>query len=82
LEQWSNLPHTLAPARMNEEKRRKNETPTDVPSHGCSPFTCLQLSLAESRLYACDASVGKMRIAPMLEIAKWMERRGWFGVVE
>jgi hypothetical protein len=42
----------------------------------------LQLSLAESRLYTRDTSVGKMRIAPMLEIAKWMERKGWFGVVE
>jgi hypothetical protein len=57
LEQWSNLPHTLAPVRMNKEKRRKNETSTYIPFLGCSPFTCLQLSLAESRLYACDASL-------------------------
>jgi hypothetical protein len=67
---------------MNEEERRKNETSIDVPFLGGSPFTCLQLSLAESRLYTRDTSVGKMRIAPMLEIAKWMERKGWFGVVE
>jgi hypothetical protein len=42
---------------MNGEERRKNETSTYIPSHGCSPFTCLQLSLAESRLYACSASL-------------------------
>jgi hypothetical protein len=51
LEQWSNLPHTLAPARMNEEKMRKNETPTDVPFYGCSHVPCLRLFLAE--IYLC-----------------------------
>jgi hypothetical protein len=67
---------------MTEEKRRKNETSIDVPFHGCSPFTCLQLSLAESRLYTRDTSVGKMRIAPMLELVRWKMRKRWFGNME
>jgi hypothetical protein len=39
---------------MNEEKRRKNETPTDVPSYGCSHVPCLRLFLAKIYLCARD----------------------------
>jgi hypothetical protein len=41
---------------MKEEKRRKNETPPHVPSHGYSSVPCLRLSLAEIRICACDAA--------------------------
>jgi hypothetical protein len=54
LEQWSNLPHALAPARMN--KRRKNETSTYVPSHGYSHAPCLRLPVAKNIPFSRNAA--------------------------
>jgi len=41
---------------MDEEKRRKNETLPNVPTHGYSHVPCLQLFLAEIRVRSCDAA--------------------------
>jgi len=62
------MTHILASGHMNEEERKKNETSTDVPHHGCSHAPCLRLSVAENILFARNAVAFEITESRLKEI--------------